>query len=165
LNFKNFQILEENAMKNGDKNKIRTTNYDGTISEIEVSGEVYEYDKNFNSKENYHEHKKRPHSDGRKYEVSFEEICEFNENVCNFQALPEEMTSKSAENEYMKDSNLELALDELPDVQRRRLLLHFRFGLTQSEIAKAENISKMAVNYSIKSAIKNLKKILSKFKF
>ena len=56
------------------------------------------------------------------------------------------------------------ALDSLSDVQRRRIKLYYFDGLTQQEIADKEGVSLRAVQYTLNSAINELKKILKNFK-
>lgn len=57
---------------------------------------------------------------------------------------------------------LHSAIRQLPDKQRKRLLLHYYDGLTYTEIAKKENCSIRAAEYSVQGAIRRLKKILKK---
>ena len=56
------------------------------------------------------------------------------------------------------------ALDSLSDVQRRRIKLYYFDGLTQQEIADKERVSLRAVQYTLNSAINELKKNLKNFK-
>lgn len=55
---------------------------------------------------------------------------------------------------------LHAAISSLPDKQAKRVYAHFILGMSQTEIAKAEGISKMAVSYSIERALKSLEKFL-----
>ena len=52
---------------------------------------------------------------------------------------------------------LHKAIDMLPDVQRRRLLLYYFGGNTYDQIAQMEGCTKMAVKFSIDIAIKKLR--------
>lgn len=49
------------------------------------------------------------------------------------------------------------AIEMLPEVQRRRLLLYYFGGYTYDQIAQMEGCTKMAVKFSIEIAIKNLR--------
>lgn len=49
------------------------------------------------------------------------------------------------------------AIAQLPDIQRRRLLLYYFGGYTYEQIAQMEGCSKMAVKFSIDIAIKKLR--------
>jgi hypothetical protein len=53
---------------------MRTINYDGSVSEVEVSHEVWKVDKEFKSNEKYQSYKKRKHFNIRKFEISLENI-------------------------------------------------------------------------------------------
>ncbi|MBZ2174357.1 sigma-70 family RNA polymerase sigma factor [Schnuerera sp. xch1] len=55
------------------------------------------------------------------------------------------------------------AIGELPDIQRRRLLLYYDYGFTLKEIAKIENCSIRAVKYSIDIAKRKLKEKIKNF--
>ena len=55
---------------------------------------------------------------------------------------------------------LHAAISSLPDKQAKRVYAHFILGMSQTEIAKAEGVSKMAVSYSIERALKSMEKYL-----
>lgn len=55
---------------------------------------------------------------------------------------------------------LHAAISSLPDKQAKRVYAHFILGMSQTEIAKAEGVSKMAVSYSIERALKSMEKFL-----
>lgn len=55
------------------------------------------------------------------------------------------------------------AVGELPDVQRKRLLLYYDYGYSLKEIAKMENCSIRAVQYSLDIGKKKLENNLKKF--
>ena len=52
------------------------------------------------------------------------------------------------------------ALNELPEIQGRRVEAHYLLGQSQKEIAKAEGVSKNAVSKSIQKGLEAMKKIL-----
>ena len=54
---------------------------------------------------------------------------------------------------------LHKAIDMLPEVQRRRLLLYYFGGNTYDQIAQMESCTKMAVKFSIDIAVKKLREI------
>ena len=68
----------------------------------------------------------------------------------------EEMVLRSAENE-----RLYRAISNLPEVQRRRLLLYYFGDLTYEQIAAEEGCTFQAIGKSIAAAEKNLKKFLT----
>lgn len=55
---------------------------------------------------------------------------------------------------------LHAAISSLPDKQAKRVYAHFILGISQTDIAKAEGVSKMAVCYSIERALKSMEKFL-----
>ena len=55
---------------------------------------------------------------------------------------------------------LHAAIFSLPDKQAKRVYAHFILGMSQTDIAKAEGVSKMAVCYSIERALKSMEKFL-----
>ena len=55
---------------------------------------------------------------------------------------------------------LHAAISSLPDKQAKRVYAHFILGMSQTDIAKAEGVSKMAVSYSIERALKSMEKYL-----
>ena len=54
------------------------------------------------------------------------------------------------------------AIDELSEVQKRRLLLHFEDNLTYREIAKMERVHHGTIGRSVERAIKQLRNHLGK---
>ena len=55
---------------------------------------------------------------------------------------------------------LHRAIKQLPEVQRRRLILYYFMGLTYAQIAEKEGCTFQAIGKSISAAEKRLKKIL-----
>lgn len=60
--------------------------------------------------------------------------------------------------EKIEKEKLRKALNSLSDMQRRRILLHFKYNLSFSQIAEIEGCSKIAVKYSIDNALEELRK-------
>lgn len=61
----------------------------------------------------------------------------------------------------MEYQRLHRAISELPEIQRRRLILYYFHGLTYEQIAEMEGCTFQAVAKSIVAAEKRLKKILA----
>lgn len=57
---------------------------------------------------------------------------------------------------------LHRAIQKLPELQKRRLILYFYDGMTYDQIAEIEGCTKMPVKRSIDAAIEKLKKELEK---
>lgn len=81
------------------------------------------------------------------------------ENDCvNHSPSPEEIYINQIEREQ-----LYAALDDLSELQRRRLTAHFIHGMSVTEIAQAEGTSKSSISESIKRGLKNIKKYFKNF--
>ncbi len=129
--------------------KIKTINHDGTIIEVEVSFSVYNFDKENNWQEDWRSRKS-------KREDSYEEVLKIYEK----NGLPLELQEVSSETRYIKGceyEQLHKVIDKLPKVQRRRIMLRYFHGLSLSDIAKIEGISKVSVKSSIDQALRKLK--------
>lgn len=72
-------------------------------------------------------------------------------------AMPEQLAMQR-----MDDEALGRALAALPEVQRRRFLLHHLEGLPVKAVARMESCSDRAVKYSLALARKNLRETLGK---
>lgn len=55
---------------------------------------------------------------------------------------------------------LRSALNALPDTQSRRVYAHYILGLSKTEIARAEGVSKSRVSESIERGLRNMEKFL-----
>ena len=55
---------------------------------------------------------------------------------------------------------LHAAIANLPDKQAKRIYAHFILGMSKTDIARAEGVSKMAVCYSIERALKSMETFL-----
>lgn len=58
------------------------------------------------------------------------------------------------------NERLYLAILKLPKKQAKRIYAHFFLGMSMTDIAEAEGVSKMTVCESIKSGLKNLRELL-----
>ena len=63
----------------------------------------------------------------------------------------------------LRNEQLRLAIQELPEIQRRRFVLHHEFGLTYEQIAEMEGCTKMAVKFSIDRAKEKIKEKIKNF--
>ena len=60
-------------------------------------------------------------------------------------------------------AQLYAAFAQLPDKQAKRLYAFFYFGMSKTEIARAESVSVNSVNESIVSGLEDMRKIFEKF--
>ena len=85
------------------------------------------------------------------------EHSELTEGTLNQRALLQpELIEDNVYRKIMYDQ-LHTAISELPNVQRRRVLLYYFGGYTYEQIAKKEGCTKMAVKFSIDIAVKKLR--------
>lgn len=72
----------------------------------------------------------------------------------------------SLEDEVIRKSSFEdlrNAINELPEMQKRRIKKYYFEEMTQQEIADSENITLRAVQYSLSTSLEELRKKLNKF--
>jgi RNA polymerase sigma-70 factor (ECF subfamily) len=62
-----------------------------------------------------------------------------------------------------RSERLRLAIQQLPEIQRRRFVLHHEFGLTYEQIGEMEGCTKMAVKFSVDAAKKKICKEMKNF--
>lgn len=59
--------------------------------------------------------------------------------------------------------DLIVAINKLPDIQKRRIKMYYFEEMTEQEIATEENTSQQAIYQSLSIAIRNLKRFLKKY--
>ena len=83
------------------------------------------------------------------------------ESLCHLIADPSESMEDHVYRRIMYQE-LHKAIAQLPEIQRRRVLLYYFGGYTYEQIALMEGCKHPAIIKSVASAEKNIKKILSK---
>lgn len=81
--------------------------------------------------------------------------------------LPEDLISENAcpERCYLEDevrTQLYWALEQLPELQRKFIYLHFFYGHSYQQIAQIYNLRKSTVGYYVKKGLSRLKVLLAK---
>ena len=133
-----------------DKYIISFTNNNNEI-ELEISKELYSVFNNFelsdlsimNEFDRHIEHSK------------------LNENTLNKRIFNVERGVEDIVINKIEKQKLHIAIDSLPLKQKNRIQKYFFENLTQKEIAKIENCSIRAIQYSIECALKNLKNFIN----
>ena len=124
---------------------------DGSRKEqvIEVSEEVFNQMDKFELEDISQMHKIDKHIE--RFELSEESI--------NFRSINSSIdtTSNFVEKKIINEE-LRDAISSLPEIQKRRIIKYYFYNKTFEEIAKEEQCSKVAIKYSIDSAIKNISK-------
>lgn len=88
------------------------------------------------------------------------EHSEVYDNNLNERAMYKPISVEEIVENNIINEEIKTAIDELSDVQKRRIKMYYFEGLTQQEIANKEGTSLRAVQYTLNSAINKLKKIL-----
>ncbi len=131
---------------------ITITDGNGKKITVEVSYEIFRFDTNYRRGE-------KRYTEEAKDNSSYEGFCELNEEF--YMKIPEQITTPSCEMEIIKGfskEELHKAIDQLPEKQRRRIILMFSYGLTTMQIANIENVAHPVIVKSIQRALLNLKK-------
>ena len=122
------------------------------LQEISITKEVYDAFDSFELEDISQIHKIRKH-------IEYNEVCEetlYHRSVTETISVEEEVSNKIVSEE------IKSAINQLNDIQKRRIIKYYFYDKTYEEIANEEKCSKVAVKYSIDTAIKNISK---KFKF
>lgn len=138
-----------------DKNNtyiVEFKDVNNIIHKVEVSEKVYEAFDKFELEDISQIHKIRRHIE--RNEVYEETLFH---NSIKVPISVEEQVEKKILHEELRD-----AINELNDVQKRRIRKYFFENKTYEDIANEEKCSKVAVKYSIDIAIKNISKKMKK---
>lgn len=90
------------------------------------------------------------------------EHSELWEHTLNGRAVQKPESVEDVVLEKLLVERLHRAIQKLPEIQKRRLILYFFDGMTYERIAKQEGCTKMPVKRSIDVALEKLKKELEK---
>lgn len=88
------------------------------------------------------------------------EQSEQTEASLNKRALKKQDSVEEEVQQRMELQALYLAISNLPEIQRRRLVLYYFGEFTYEQIAEMDGCTKRAVKFSVDLAIKKLKEIL-----
>lgn len=122
------------------------------LQEISITKEVYDAFDKFELEDISQIHKIRKHIE---HNEVYEETL-YQRSAIESISVEDEVSTKIINEE------LRSAINELNEIQKRRIIKYYFYDKTYEEIAKEENCSKVAVKYSIDTAIENISK---KFKF
>ena len=122
------------------------------LQEISITKEVYDAFDKFELEDISQIHKIRKHIE---HNEVYEETL-YQRSAIDSISVEAEVSSKIINEE------LRQAINSLDEIQKRRIIKYYFYDKTYQEIAREENCSKVAIKYSIDSAIKNISK---KFKF
>ena len=132
---------------------VAFTDGQGNFQETEVSKAVYTEFCHFIKRE-----RNLRRSDERHLEQS--ELTE--ETLCR-RAVHKPKPVDEAVSDTIRMERLNRAIMELPEIQRRRFMLHFDLGLTYEQIGAMEGCTKMPIKRSIDRAIEKIHLALKNF--
>jgi RNA polymerase sigma-70 factor (ECF subfamily) len=116
--------------------------------EIEVSRPVYtEFLRFVKAERNLHRWSERHLEQS---ELTDETLCE--------RAFHQPKSVEDTVFDSIRNRRLRQTVLDLPEIQRRRFILYYEFGLTYVQIARTENCSAKAVEHSVEIARKKIKK-------
>ena len=151
-NFMNGYSLEVIKGKNKDKYFVSFTDGDGEFQRVEINFDIYSALFELNKAD-----RNLTRSDERNLEHS-----ELTDETLIRRAFEK---PKGIEEILLEKEMKKLfwqAIGELPEIQRKRLLLYYDYGFTLKEIAIMENCSIPAIKYSIDIAKKKLEEKIKK---
>jgi RNA polymerase sigma-70 factor (ECF subfamily) len=96
----------------------------------------------------------------RRWDERHIERSELTEATLHKRALYQPKTVEELTFDSLRNEQLRLAIQSLPEIQRRRFVLHHEFGLSYQQIADMEGCSKRAANYSVCLAKEKIKEKL-----
>ena len=132
--------------------KIKYAFADGHTEEIEVTDEfALQYEKLEDEQRRQEEREKKRRRRRLSYEGLEESGYEFEDKTC-----PDPL-EQLIERENEKYSLISLS-DFLTDRQKQIMQLYYDVGMTKTEIAKALNITKVAVQHHLENAVKKILK-------
>lgn len=88
------------------------------------------------------------------------EYIELSDNEINARSINKENSIEQIIISKIENENLQKAIQQLPENQKRRLKKYYFDGKTQQQIADEENVNIRAIQYNLQSALNNLKKLL-----
>lgn len=120
------------------------------IHKVEITEEVYQAFDKFELEDISQIHKFRKH-------IEHSEVYE--ETLYHRAINNEEFVDELVENKILNEK-LKQAINELSEIQKRRIIKYYFEDKTQREIAEEENVDIRAVQYTLNSAIKKIKENL-----
>ena len=93
----------------------------------------------------------------RRWDERRTEQSELTDETLNKRAISPQKSAEETTFDRLQSEQLQMAIQDLPEIQRRRFILYHEFGLTYEQIAKIEGCSFQAVAKAMKSAESKIK--------
>ena len=99
----------------------------------------------------------------RHWDERHREHSELTDETFHNRALSPQKSLEEAVFDSLRNEYLRLAIQQLPEIQRRRFVLYHEFGLTYEQIAQMEGCTKMPVKRSIDRAEEKIREAIKFF--
>ncbi len=96
----------------------------------------------------------------RRWDERHTEQSDLTDELLYDRALHKPKSVEAAAFNSLQNEKLRLAIQELPEIQRRRFVLHHEIGLTYEQIAEMEGCSKVSVFRSVSRAEDKIREVL-----
>jgi RNA polymerase sigma-70 factor (ECF subfamily) len=99
----------------------------------------------------------------RRWDERHEEHSDLTDESLNRRALASPKSLEDAVYDSLRNEQLRLAIQQLPEIQRRRFVLYHEFGLTYEQIAEMEGCHFTSVRIAVLRAEEKIKEIIKNF--
>ena len=99
----------------------------------------------------------------RHWDERHREHSELTDETLHSRALNPPKSLEETVFDSLRNEHLRLAIQQLPEIQRRRFVLYHEFGLTYEQIAQMEGCSHVSVSIAVKRAEKKIKEAIKFF--
>ena len=99
----------------------------------------------------------------RRWDERYREQSELTDETLYERAFLPPKSLEETVYDSLRDERLRLAIQQLPEIQRRRFVLYHEFGLTYEQIAQMEGCTKMPVKRSIDRAEEKIREAIKFF--
>ena len=100
----------------------------------------------------------------RHWDERHKEHSELTDETLNRRAVNPPISLEDTVFDSLRNERLRMAIQGLPEIQRRRFVLYHEFGLTYEQLAKMEGCTKMPVKRSIDRAEQKIREQIKFFK-
>ena len=99
----------------------------------------------------------------RRSDERHEEYSELSDEALHTRAMDKPQSAEDAVFDSLQNEFLWRAIQSLPEMQRRRFILHHEFGLTYKQIALVEGCTRQAITLSVENAVAKIRAEIKKF--
>jgi len=100
----------------------------------------------------------------RNWNERYREYSELTDESLHKRALYPQKSVEETACGNLLDEQLYMVVESLPEIQRRRFILHHEYGLTYEQIAKMEGCKRQPVTRSVERAEEKIREVIKKFR-